>query len=271
MKEYGIGITNHDGDKITVYFMPMSYIDWKTYFAFESRYDLPSVRYLIHTYTSRAYKIANNEETELSVIDIINLDPAPLNKIIDMMFEKAGFNDEKSIQNVMEKAETHSRTLVGMYDRFILIHGGIEMYISMLEQNVHVRSNVISALEIMTNVSVANRFNDSIANDIPIDIVTPKEKYDNMNRRRNKGQHVPVPDQSIPGHDGTDQDVPTDMKELAEASRAALHEQLKSDKEARTKRKVAFDWMRDEQDYATHNRKEDRHILDKDRMPDSGG
>lgn len=265
MKEYGISITGTGGEKITVYFVPMTYMDWKSYSSFSNRYELPNVRYLIRQYVIRAYKITDSqEEVEISFKDIMELPPTPINKIIDMMFDKAGFGSLDLVRKEIEEAEQQSMTLIGIYDRFILMHGGIEMYMSMLEQNVHVRANVISAMELITDVKVADRFDDSLEYEIPIDIITPKDKYDNMIRRRNKGQHVPVPrqnlDRSVDSEKGNSES-PTDMTELVELSRTMLSKQLTADKGNRSKRKVAFDWMRDEQDYVTHSNREERDIL----------
>jgi hypothetical protein len=262
VREYGISISDTTGEKIKVYFTLMTYIDWKSCYPLDIRYTLPSTRYLIQKYVSRAYKTVDDIDIDITYNDILALPPTPINTIVDAVIDKAQFGSVDSIKEQIEEAEKQGMTLVGLYDRFILIHGGLEMYLTMLDQNALVRSNIISALEAMSEVSVYKRFNDAITQDIPVDIITSKDKYDNMMRRRNKGQHVPDPKLSTRHTPGMDnEDKPANMDELVKMSREALSEQLQTDKNSRNNRKAAFDWMRDEHDYTSHTKHEEKDIM----------
>ena len=57
MQEYGIQVSDSVGQRMNVYFMPMSYIDWVKYSdaGVASSKDPSVVRYLLKTYITRTF------------------------------------------------------------------------------------------------------------------------------------------------------------------------------------------------------------------------
>lgn len=275
MKEFGLEVKIKD-KIIQVYFLPMSYLDWIKYSRDDGTIDPdpPVVRYILYTYVTRAYIVENTTTTDLEVSDLLLMGTAITNSVLRSLSEKSLFSDNEKYANILVKLEERTRTLQGSYDYFIFINGGIDLYLRVLELDALNRAQVIAMLEKATGICVSDRFEHSISLDIPLDMITPTDKYTNQLQRdmkqgkiekndkiinyRQKG-NIPVPDKK-----------PVDTSDLHAASRNALARELENARRNKAQKARYFNWHEDQADISRFDNAEDKDLLNRVHPSKSG-
>jgi hypothetical protein len=272
MQEFGIKVSDSTGKQMILYFLPMSYLDWLKYSPTGVLHssDPAVARYLVRNYITRAYYVSitqdgKTEHAELTTEEILDTSTGVVSKILESMFDKAGFSPDEEYVRLIEKMETSSRTITGSYDYFLFIHGGIDLYLRAIEMDAVTRAQIIMLMEKATGVSVKKRFDDSIEYKVPLDLQSDNSKYEGRMRTdmRRGIIHKEKRKGTIP--DGTQEvaeSVPPDTKEMIERSRAALETELSAARSGGKKR--AFDWSRDEAAITGFEKKQDKEILNKE-------
>ena len=268
MREYGLEVRAANGDKRTVYFTPMSYIDWLTHADEEVMLESSSVRFLLAKYVTRVY---DQSEAPVDPVDLLDLPPQTLASLIRSMIGKSGFSNPDEFEKLMIRLEYMSRTILGAYDYFIMVHLGPEIYLSMLEQDASVRANLVTQLERHTGIDVSVRFEESIRDGSPLDVVSDPDKYEKNKIKMRKGRplnHTKTPLNNIPGVTRPQGTPPDDFSDLVNRAGQALNMQMamdKSNKDAKEKR--AFNWQKDNVDMFHEAQAHDQTMLNQDRQP----
>lgn len=275
MQEYGIQVSDSVGQRMNVYFMPMSYIDWVKYSdaGVASNKDPSVVRYLLKTYVTRTFTTEINSngnamQVEGTADSICDMPPGVQNRIIHSMFEKSGFDvEDDEYSDLIMRLERKSRTLMGCYDYFLFMHGGLEFYIRCLELDSKTRAQIIMLMEKTTGISVRKRFQDSVTLEQPLDLVSENSKYEGKMRNdmRSGRIHKTPRDNSLP--DGVEQvreNLPPDINQMLHSSRIALENEFRS---ASVGKKKTFDWQADEAAITGVDRKHDKDVYNMERKP----
>jgi len=269
MREYGFEATGAHGELRTIYFTPMSYVDWLTHSDDDTMLEPSSVRYLIAKYVTRVHDEQNEQIDPLQLLD---LPPNTLANLIRGMVSKSGFSDPEEFKKIMERLEYTSRTIMGAYDYFILAHMGPDIYLSMMDQSVHIRANLIAQIERYTGITVASRFEDSIREGMPLDVVSLPEQYEKNMYRMKKGRPLNKTNtgiNNIPGVTKPQGTPPGDFRDLVAKSASALSSEMaQANKDAKAKR--AFNWQADNLDMMKHAAAHDQDVLNQERQPPAG-
>jgi hypothetical protein len=266
MREYRIKISDKStGRKLLIGYTDLTYMDWALYHEDETRFDPPVFRYIISTYLTHASFIEDSESpsVELSHEDVFNL-PVPQQKqIIDHIFKSSMFADTDKFEKVLSNLDEHSKTRMGSYDLFLYTQLGVEGYISLLAQPPEIRAQIIMILEKMTQIDVSKRFEESINNGQPLDLITLGGAYEREQRKKaqmspqaRKDPHIsPVKKFNTEGRE----DLPSDIGEMIASSREALQESIQRSKKGDTKEH--FNWQSENQKILNDDRFQDRKIL----------
>ena len=269
MKEYGVSVTDKTtGEKIEIFFSPMSYSDWSVYSKSSDLYDKPAARYIAKRYVSLANRVSKDGiKTAIDVSSIPDLPPAVTKEIIDKMVLKAGFGDISETDSVLDALENMASTIVGAYDLFIYIHTNIETYLVMKDKNFYERLSLVASLQRLTGISVKERFSDSIRFGTDLDLVTPPSNY----RPKKNGKPISPLRESADAEnsqqyresntsivEGTDLD--STQQEAINNAKMSLREALA---QGRRNPKKYFDWNKDNTEFSSfEGEAADRKLMD---------
>jgi len=270
MREFGISVEDpRTGRSVTVFFIPMTYIDWLTHSDEESMLEPANVRYLLAKYITRCFHDEDTEENAMEPLELMDIDPQPLSTIIHLMIKKSGFSDTSEFEQTMKQLEYLSRTLMGAYDTFIMLNAGMDTYLNLLEQEASVRASFIVQLEHLTGIDVSKRFEECLADQSPLDVVNPPDVYERNRMQQRKGRPINSTRTGInrvPGVTRPTGTPPGDFNDLTAASRAALDQSLamsKANKDAKERR--AYNWQQDNADIMREMAQQDRDMMNVDR------
>lgn len=275
MQEYGIQVSDSVGQRMNVYFMPMSYIDWVKYSdaGVASSKDPSVVRYLLKTYITRTFtnEYDNNGDpvqVEGSADIICDMPPGVQDTIVGAMFTKSGFDmDDEEYSELISKLERKSRTLMGCYDYFLFMHGGLEFYTRCLELDSRTRAQIIMLMEKTTGISVKKRFHDSVTLETPLDLVSENSKYEGKMRTDMRSGRVQKTHRDGTLPDGTEQvkeNLPPDLNQMLNSSRSALERELRN---ASAGKRKAFDWQADEAAITGVDVRQEKDIYNMEKKP----
>lgn len=273
MQEFGIKIVDSTGQALSVYFMPLSYIDWVKYsdMGVASINDPSVSRYILKTYVTRALSIGTSDTSEIPIETLCEMPPSIQHKILEAIVNKSGFDMEDSqYSEVITKLERKSRTLMGCYDYFIFLHGGLDFYLRCLELDSKTRAQIIMLMEKTTGISVYKRFNDSIKMETPLDLVSENSKYEGKVRSDMRSGRIQPQKRASSLPEGTHQvrdNVPPDLGQMIAHSRSTLENDLRA---GQRKKKQSFNWQEDEAAISGFDISQDRQMYNTERKsPDN--
>ncbi len=275
MREIGVQVEipiNKNSKSIySVYFYPLSYLDWSYYsesgIPSSGVYDPASLRYIFSKYISRASKSISDDGNissteEVPAVSLVDLPADASVGIVNRMFSSSIYSNPEDMSELVNRLEKSSRTLPGTYDMFILMQtGNYDLYLRALEMEESQRVQLIMALEKMSGIVVSERFNDSIELNIPIDLVNSNNKYKSGLKGKEKPdrQQMKVPK---PAGTVTRDDIDQSVLERISNTRSALDIALGKRNDVKGV-KPSFDWGRDNMEYDGFS-KDDRDALNKD-------
>lgn len=247
MHEYGFAYRIRQSTELEVYHTPVHYADWIRFFVPESRYVESSIRYLVQRYCTRAYLIENGVRSEQLAADSLLVRDSPaysqafLIEVVDSIITKTTFDKGNEFAQDVDGRREFSTTLIGTYDFFIFLYLGPESYLSLLEADDAQRAQIIAMLERQTGISVRERFDTAVRNNIGIDLTKPARQYQGDLKRLQRNR---------PGIEGQTDVSPLDPKTLEAVTqcRQALAQDLLAG--ATAGKKKTFDFASDQRAYA---------------------
>ena len=194
--------------------------------------------------------------------------PGVQDTIVGAMFTKSGFDmDDEEYSELISKLERKSRTLMGCYDYFLFMHGGLEFYTRCLELDSRTRAQIIMLMEKTTGISVKKRFHDSVTLETPLDLVSENSKYEGKMRTDMRSGRVQKTHRDGTLPDGTEQvkeNLPPDLNQMLNSSRSALERELRN---ASAGKRKAFDWQADEAAITGVDVRQEKDIYNMEKKP----
>jgi hypothetical protein len=256
MKQYGVRIKRKKDGKesyMDVFHLPLSYMDWAVYSGSKELFDPATIRYLLNQYVVRVIE----EGAELSINQLLESDMSIIETVIGNMIKKSIFQNQDDFTQLVMSLDKASRTLSGCYDLFIFQHLGPDFYLRMLEADAYTRAQVIMMVEKTTGISVKERFDEAVAKNIPLDIMSSPDQYKramkkygmprpNMGARRRSpldefketAKDIPIPP--------TKDKMPSNVDAMIADARSSLADALNAGRNKTQRVKPAFDWQKDQ-------------------------
>jgi hypothetical protein len=176
MKEFAREISAGP-DILRIYYLPMTYRDWLFFSDSSAATDRNALRYLFGKYMTHASLTSGNQTEDIDARGLVDLSVGVVTQAAYAIIEDSGFDDSDMFSRQVTRMSDQSMTLMGVYDTFILIHGGIDLYRQYLDASIYDRTMIVSALQRLTRIDVAERFRYSIDNNLDVDIINSPEKF----------------------------------------------------------------------------------------------
>lgn len=246
MKEFALKLTGTDGE-LTVRYGPLSYKDWLFFSDPKTNQDKDALRYLFRKYILAATFDAKMSSGSIDPVDMVNLSLGLIDRLVATMISDSGFDNAQNFADTVKQLGDKSMSAIGVYDTFILIHGGIDIYRQYLDASLYERAHLVAVLEKTTRISVAERFKYATENSVDLDIVSSPEKFKSYEKTRHM-EHQRV---MKPPNKANDSDLPTNINAMIEDANKMLRQVTE---ESRKNPRSFFNVQEDERQYKDFDR-----------------